>query len=266
MKKIYLGNTLIHDEKEYNEMKESISTLKTNLEGVTSYSKTINGSIKVSERGTSPMTTEQFLTRLAEVGGFENNKHITFICSHSYADNDYIESPIGNISLSGAIINIYCNNWNPDIASGWAMYDIVIITTTVNNHIRAYNNNIFVLRKVATDPYTWRRLVNSDELPLKDSTYPFNDWSSIPCTTKCYSGTFNSDVTIDISGSILIGDSVTLMMLNSSSSPHTINLTNFPVRNVDTITVEANKRAEINILALTTNKNEYSVRGINYED
>ena len=231
-----------------------------------SYNKTINGSIKVSEGGNSSMTTEQFLTRLAELGGFENSKHITFICSHSYTNNDYIASPVGNISLSGAIINIYCNNWNPNITSGWAMYDIVIMTASVSNNINAYDNNIFVLRKVGTNPYIWKRLVNSDELPLKGSTNNFTAWTAIPCETKIYSGGFQTDVTINCSKAMSVGESVTLIMLNNTSSSHTINLTNFNVRNVDTITVEANKRAEINIMALNTNISDYHVRGVNYED
>lgn len=232
-----------------------------------SYSKTINGSIKVSEGGNTAMTTNQFLTRLAELGGFENSKHITFICSHSYANNDYIASPVGNISLSGAIINIYCNNYNTNIASGWAMYDIIIMTASVSNNINSYDNNIFVLRKTGTNPYTWKRLVNSDELPLKGSVNGFTNWTAVPVERKVYTGAVTSDVTVGLAKAIPSGENITLLFVNNTSSNKTISLTNFSDRNVDTITIAPNKKAEVNLLSIgDNNPNNCYARGINYED
>lgn len=232
-----------------------------------SYSKTINGSIKISESGSNAMTTDQFLTRLGELGGFENSKHITFICSHSYANNDYIASPVGNISLSGAIINIYCKNWNTNIASGWALYQIDINTATINNNIpNAYSNTVFRLTKTATNNYIWSRLVNSNELPLKGVNNNVTNFTAIPINKKVVYGTFSSDVTLNLTGNILVGDNMVVLMKNSSTANKTISLTNYPNRNVDTLTVPAGELAEINFLAIGTQITNYYVRGVLYKD
>lgn len=241
----------------------TVNSFKSQINNeVIHYNKTRLIEFKVGSTG-DVITTEQFISKLNNLGALIENTHTTFICSWSYSNNDRIDTPAGRIQLAGAIIRVYCQYCNFSTNNSSIQIEITTASQLVDS--QAYANNIFVYRR-QDKIGVWKRLVNSDELPLKGSTNNFTAWTAIPCETKIYSGGFQSDVTINCSKAMPVGESVTLIMRNTTNSSHTINLTNFGVRNVDTITVETNKRAEINIMALNTTISDYHVRGINYED
>lgn len=208
------------------------------------------------------ITTEQFIQYLNSIGAFTYSSYFVVKGLWNYAHSDtIIDTGIGNIQLAGATVEVF--NQLTD------SYEIRISTASRTSNTSS-KNSMFIYRYqdggAETITSSWSKLVNSDELPLKGSTNRFTAWNAIPCETKIYSGGFQTDVTINCSKAMPVGESITLIMLNTTSSSHTINLTNFNVRNVDTITVKANKRAEINIMALNTDISDYHVRGINYED
>ena len=204
------------------------------------------------------ITTNQFITKLASYGAFAYNTTTELICSYAYSNNDVVITDIGKISLAGSTIKV--------VNGVGDNYHIIVSTALTCNANGCVNFSVFIYRKNGSNG-AWTRLVNSSELPLKGVTSGFTNWTAVPGTTKVYSGSFTTDVTINMSNTIPLGENITLMLTNTTSSDKTINLTNFANRNVDTITVPgSSQRAEINIMALTNNISEYYVRGILYKD
>lgn len=74
-------------------------------------------------------------------------------------------------------------------------------------------------------------------------------WASLPIDKKVISGTFTSNVTLGLSGSIPAGEDITLFMRNTSSDTLNITMTAFTYRNVNTLEIPAGKMAEINIMS-----------------
>ena len=112
---------------------------------------------------------------------------------------------------------------------------------------------------------SYNDLSNKPTIPsvLSGVQTSFTSWTTIPVDKKLIVGTFSADTTLKLNGTIPSGENITLIIKNSSTANRTLNLTNFTIRNVDTITVAASAYAEINI---AYDGSSTYIRGINYED
>lgn len=126
------------------------------------------------------------------------------------------------------------------------------------------NDGIIYKRFYSNSAWTdWRRLITETDILTGATYYSYGPWTAIPTNKKIISGNFNTDVTINLNGNIPVGENITIFMHNNATSAKTINFSNFSIRNVDTISVDASKAAEINI----ANDGTYKwLKAVNYED
>lgn len=319
MKKIYLGNTLIHDEKEYNEMKENIQNLQSKLDeslNPTTWTAEAFNATQNPTPNTIPVRDYHnslainHITRNIENFNFTaagwyriyvaNNGtnigqsiRVTINSGFAYTSNSSYTFEI-NIGWDSTVINQYASIAEYNVVDKIRVSTCNQANTYIDIHYGVSNvNNLYFsvdglgTLQILQDPEVpsdyrttefttvdgFKSQINDKSINLNTFlsgyTADFSNWNAIPCTTKLYSGRFYSDVTIGLSGVIPPGEDITLILYNDSTSNKTISLTNFPTRNVDTITVPPSEKAEINILGSRNDANTesyYYVRGILYKD
>lgn len=119
---------------------------------------------------------------------------------------------------------------------------------------------VSIFKNLTFFTYIGEYIEKSEQSKLSGSIIDFTDWSNIPINKKLIVGTIDEDVVLQVDEIIPAGEEIYCVIKNIDETDKTIALTQFANRNVDTLTIESEKYAEVSIISDGTN---YYVRAIN---